>query len=137
MHALDVRQSKQFLEPLPFLSILDKTSGNFLIYDFFTPPFPTYQFCTWISHVIHSPGPNITPGPYLTWHRYFCEKYMNWFFFGAKRQISKIQNTKSETKISKINLVTKSETKISKINVKAEKVTDRPSWKFKQISPLH
>ena len=28
------------------------------------PPFPTYQFYTWISHVIHSPGPNITPRPY-------------------------------------------------------------------------
>ena len=65
-----VRQSKQFLEPPPFLSILYKTSGNFLIYDFLTP----HLSILYMDFTCNSlTRPNITPGPYLTWHRYFCD----------------------------------------------------------------
>ena len=49
MCMLWVRQ-KHFLAPLPVLSILYITSGNFLIYDCLTPPFPLLSILyTWIS----------------------------------------------------------------------------------------
>ena len=71
MCMLWVRQSKQFLDPLPsVLSILYITSGNFLVYNFFTlPPLPPPINFVHGFHMYHSPGPNITPGPYLTWHQ--------------------------------------------------------------------
>ena len=82
MCMLWVRQSKQFSDPLPGLSILYITSGNFLIYDFLTPPFPLfYQFSTWISHVTlartkYNAGAlfNVTPARHVR-NETCCGKY--------------------------------------------------------------
>ena len=33
-------------------SIMFWDTGNFLVYDFWTPPIPSYQFCTWVWQVV-------------------------------------------------------------------------------------
>ena len=66
----------------PVLLILYITSGNFLIYDFLTPPFPLfYQFSTWISHVTlartkYNAGAlfNVTPARHVR-NETCCGKY--------------------------------------------------------------
>ena len=54
-----------------FVSVISNlyiTSGNFLIYDFLTPPLPPPINFVHGLHMQHSPGPNIMPGLDLTLH---------------------------------------------------------------------